>query len=86
VGVSLFRQSRRLVAHLVNHQRDSQLRSDTFTPIRQVSLRIALPEAARNPKVRRLWDNRELPFQVKEENVQVEVGTLNEYEAVAVEW
>jgi hypothetical protein len=86
VGVSLFRQSRRLVAHLVNHQRDSQFRSDAFTPIRNVSLRVALPEEASEPKVRRLWEDREVAFQVNGRTLQIDLGTLDEYEAVAVEW
>ena len=36
--------------------------------------------------VRRLWENRELPFQMMNGAVAVEVGRLDEYEAVAVEW
>ncbi|MBI5387417.1 MAG: beta-galactosidase trimerization domain-containing protein [Verrucomicrobia bacterium] len=86
VGVSLFRQPGRLVVHLVNHQRDSQLRSDTVTPLQKVLLRVALPDEAREPKVRRLWEDRALRGQVKGRTLQVDVGTLEEYEAVAVEW
>jgi len=86
VGVSLFRQPRRLVIHLVNHQRDSQFRSDAFAPMRNVSLRVALPEEARQPKVRRLWEDRDLASQVNDRTLHVKVGTLDEYEAIAVEW
>jgi hypothetical protein len=74
------------VVHLVNHQRDSQLRSDTFSPIRGVSLRVALPDHVHAPKVRRLWEARDLPSQVEGTTLQVQVGTLQEYEAVAIEW
>jgi len=86
VGVSLFRQPRRLVVHLVNHQRDSLFRSDAVTPLHRVALRIALPPEAREPKVRRLWENRALPAEVKSRMLQVEVDLIDEYEAVAVEW
>ena len=86
VGVSVFRQPDRLVIHLVNHQRDSQFRSDTVTSLHHVSLRVALPASAGRPKVRRLWEDRDLPAQVDGQTLQVEVGMLDEYEAVAVEW
>ena len=66
------------MVHLVNHQRDSQFRSDAFTSIRDVSLRVALPEEAREPKVRRLWEDRDLPSQVKGRTFLIEVGTLDE--------
>jgi hypothetical protein len=49
-------------------------------------LRVALPVEAAGPKARRLWENRDLPAQVNGRTLQVEVGTLDEYEAVAVEW
>lgn len=86
VGVSLFRQPRRLVVHLINHQRDSLFRSDTVTPLRKLSLRVALPEGSREPKARRLWEDRALAAQIKGRTLQVEVGAIDEYEAVAVEW
>ena len=86
VGVSLFRQPRRLVVHLVNHQRDSQFNSDTLTALPSVAVRVALPEEARQPKARRLLENRDLPSLVEGRTVWVEVGPLDEYEAVAVEW
>ena len=86
VAVTLFRQPNRLIAHLVNHQRDTQLRSDTYAPISNVALRIAVPDVTRIQRVRRLWEDRELPFRVQDQAVLVDVGTLEEYEAVAVEW
>ncbi len=85
VAVSIFHQTDRLIVHLVNHQRDSQLRSDTFTPINPVSLRVRLPGEGRVKRVRRLWESRDLPFQSQDNQVQVEVGRLGEYEAVAIE-
>jgi hypothetical protein len=85
VGVSLFRQPNRFVVHLVNHQRDSQLRSDAFTPIRNLILRVKLPDAVRVVNVRRLWEDRELASQVTGRILWVDIGTLDEYEAVAVE-
>lgn len=86
VGVSLFQQPRRLVVHLVNHLRPSKFDSDTFTPLQNVSLRIRLSAEARQPKARRLWQNRELPARLQDRTLEVQVGTLDEYEAVAVEW
>ena len=86
IAVTLFRQPNRLIAQLVNHQRDSQLRSDTYAPIPNVTLRIAVPDVTRIQRVRRLWEDRELPFRVQDQAVLVEVGTLEEYEAVVVEW
>jgi len=86
VGVTLFRHPRRLIAHLVNHQRDSQLGSDAFAPLTHVSLDIALPEDARNPVARRLWADCDLFPQVHGRTLQIELGTLDEYEAVSVEW
>jgi hypothetical protein len=85
IGVTLFRQPHRLIAHLVNHQRDSLFRSDTFAPIPNVSLRLALPADTRPRSVRRLWEDRELPFQLKDRIVHVELGAVNEYEAIAME-
>ena len=85
VGVTLFRQPQRLIVHLVNHERDSLFRTDTFAPLSNVSLRLALPFDTRVRSVRRLWENRELPFVVKGSSLSVAVGTLDEYEAVAVE-
>lgn len=85
IGVTLFRQPQRLIAHLINHQRDSLFRSDTFAPIPNVSLRFALPNDACPRAVRRLWEDRDVPFQVKDRMVHVELGTLNEYEAIAVD-
>lgn len=72
--------------HLANHQRDSQFRSGAFAPMRNVSLRVALPEEARQPEVRRLWEDRDLASQVNGRTLHVKVGTLDEYEAIAVEW
>ena len=86
VGVTLFRQPHRLIVHLVNHQRDSLFRSDACTPINRLSLRVSVPDECRVQQVRRLWENRSLPFQVKDKTVSVEIGRLDEYEAVAVEW
>ena len=86
VSVSVFRQPRRLVVHLVNHQRDSQLRSDAVTPLADVWLRLPLPETAREPMVRRLWDDRAVQTQVRGRTLEVEVGAIEEYEAVAVQW
>ncbi len=86
VGLSLFRQPRRLVVHLVNHQRDSRLASDAFTPMSAVSLQVVLPGDARPERVRRLWDPRELSYRVAGRTLQVVVGAIEEYEAVAVEW
>jgi hypothetical protein len=54
--------------------------------MRNVSLRVALPEEARQPKVRRLWEDRDLASQVNGRTLHVKVGTLDEYEAIAVEW
>lgn len=85
VGVTLFRQPQRLIVHLVNHERDSLFRTDTLAPLPNVSLRLALPSNMRVRSVRRLWENRELPFVVKGSSLSVAVGTLDEYEAVAVE-
>ena len=86
VGVSLFRQPHRLVVHLVNHERDSQFRSDSFTSLRRVGLRIALPPEALLPKVRRLWQDREVPFRTQGQSLSAELDVLDEYEAVAVDW
>jgi hypothetical protein len=85
VGLTLFRQPRRLIVHLINHQRDSRFRSDALEPIRRVALRVSLPEGGRAQSVRRLWENRDLPFQSAGRRVSIEVGALNEYEAVAIE-
>ncbi|HWI58111.1 MAG TPA: beta-galactosidase trimerization domain-containing protein, partial [Bacillota bacterium] len=86
IGVTLFRQPGRLIVHLVNHERDSQLRRDTFAPIPQVRLSLAVPPGVQVERVRRLWEDRELPFTLQNQRMEVEVGTLNEYEALAVEW
>ncbi|MBI5397208.1 MAG: hypothetical protein HZA91_18070 [Verrucomicrobia bacterium] len=86
VGVTLFRQPRRLIVHLVNHQRDSLFRSDACEPVAKLSLRVRVPADCRVQRVRRLWENRDLPFEVRDNAVRVEVGRLDEYEAVAVEW
>ena len=86
VGLSLFRQPRRLLVHLVNHQRDSRLGSDAFTPMNEVSLHVALPGDARPLRVRRLWDPRDLSFRVAGRTLQVAVGAIEEYKAVAEEW
>jgi hypothetical protein len=51
-----------------------------------VSLRLALPEAAREPKARRLWENRNVETQVRGQTLEIKVGAIDEYEAVAVEW
>ena len=64
---------------------DSQLRSDAFTPIRNLILRVKLPDAVRVVNVRRLWEDRELASQVTGRILWVDIGTLDEYEAVAVE-
>ncbi|MCX7824978.1 MAG: beta-galactosidase [Verrucomicrobiae bacterium] len=86
VGVTLFRQPRRLIVHLVNHQRDSLFSSDTFEPVGKVLLRVSGPSDGRVQRVRRLWEDRDLPFEAKPGSIRVEVGRLDEYEAVAVEW
>jgi hypothetical protein len=86
VGVSLFRQPQRLMVHLVNHERDSEYRTDAVTPLHKISLRLALPEGAREPKARRLWEDRKLEVQAKRQALRVEVGGIDEYEAVAVDW
>lgn len=86
VGVTLFRQPRRLIVHLVNHQRDSLFRSDAFVPIDALSLRVTVPPEARVLRVRRLWENRGVPFRASGQAVSVDVGRLDEYEAVAIEW
>ncbi len=86
VGVTLFRQSNRLIVHLVNHQRDTRLRSDAFTPISHVQLSVAVPANAQVRRVHRLWEEGEAPFSLRDRRVCLELGTLNEYEAVAIEW
>jgi len=86
VGVSLFRQPRRLIVHLVNHQRDSLFKSDVCEPIGKLTLRVRVPADCRVQRVRRLWENRDLPFEVKNDAVTANIGALDEYEAVAVEW
>jgi hypothetical protein len=86
VGVSLFRQPRRLIVHLVNHQRDSLFRSDAWEPVARLSLRVRVPADAQVHEVRRLWENRSLPFQIKDHTASIDVGRLDEYEAVALQW
>ena len=86
VGVSIFSQQHRLIVHLVNHQRDSLFASDAYAPIDKVSLRVAVPSGCRVQQVRRLWDNRAVPFHLLDSTAAIEVGRLDEYEAVAVEW
>ena len=54
-------------------------------PIRNLILRVKLPDAVRVVNVRRLWEDRELPAQLTGRTLQVDIGTLDEYEAVAVE-
>lgn len=86
VGVTLFRQPRRLIVHLVNHQRDSLFRSDAFEPARSLSLRVTVPSGCRVLRVRRLWENRGMPFRARGDVISIDVGRLDEYEAVALEW
>ena len=86
MGVSIFSQQHRLIVHLVNHQRDSLFASDAYAPIDKVSLRVAVPSGCRVQQVRRLWDNRAVPFHLLDSTAAIEVGRLDEYEAVAVEW
>ena len=38
---------------------------DAVTPLQKVSLRLALPAAAREPKARRLWENRTVEAQAR---------------------
>ncbi len=86
VGVTLFRQPKRIIVHLVNHQRDSRFNSDAFQPVEKIALRVHVPADCRVQRVRRLWEDRDMPFEVKDDTVHLEVGRLHEYEAVAVEW
>ena len=86
VGVSIFSQPRRLIVHLVNHQRDSLFASDAYAPIDKVALRVAVPGGCQVQQVRRLWEDRNLPFHLQDNAVAIDVGRLDEYEAVAVEW
>jgi len=86
VGVSIFSQPRRLVVHLVNHQRDSLFAMDACEPIGKVALRVVVPSGCRVQQVRRLWENRAVPFQQQGNTVAIDVGRLDEYEAVAVDW
>jgi len=81
-----FRQQNRLIVHLVNHQRDSLFASDACEPIGKVALRVAVPGGCRVQQVRRLWENRAVPFRQEDGKVAIELGRLDEYEAVAVEW
>ena len=86
VGVSIFSQPRRLIVHLVNHQRDSLFASDAYAPIDKVALRVAVPGGCQVQQVRRLWEDRNLPFHLQDNAVAIDVGRLDEYEAVSVEW
>ncbi|MBU4458929.1 MAG: hypothetical protein KJ579_00065, partial [Verrucomicrobia bacterium] len=86
VGMSLRQQPRRLTVHLVNHQRDSRCESDAVTPVDRIALRIRVPGDAKIRAVRRLFETRELPFQVIDGVIRTDIGRLDEYEAVAVEW
>jgi hypothetical protein len=86
VGVTLFGQPRRFIVHLVNHKRDSRFRSDAVESIGPVALRIRVPDGCRVQRVRRLWENRDVPFQMKDTIVSTGLACLDEYEAIAVEW
>jgi len=85
VGVSVFRQPSRLVVHLVNHHATASSggHGDSAPP-RRAANRSAC--RSHEPKVRRLWEDRRLPAEVMDRRLQVDVGSLDEYEAVAVEW
>lgn len=85
IAVSLFRQPGRLIVHLVNHRRDSRLRSDACTPIEPVTLRVRLPEGVHARIVRRLWEDREVPFRTCDGVATIDVGRLDEYEAIRIE-
>ncbi len=86
VGLTLFEQPRRWIVHLVNHRRDSRFRSDAWEPVDPVILRLRLPDSRSVRSVRRLWADRPLSHRDEGGMTVIDVGRLDEYEAVAVEF
>ncbi len=86
VGVTLFEQPQRRVLHLVNYRRDTQYRSDEVGPIDRVAVSIAVPAGRQIGRIHRLWKPADLPFQQAGDRVTFNLGDLEEYEAVAVEF
>jgi type 1 glutamine amidotransferase len=85
VGVSCFRQPRRLLVHLVNHQRDSRLRDDAFQPLVRVGVRLQLPPGFEVARVHRLWTPSDVAYKCNGDCLLTELDTIGEYEVLAVE-
>lgn len=85
VGVTLFRQSERFIVHLVNHDRDSQLRSTAWRPLEGVVLHVQVPRGFRLAGAVRLASPKQLAWNTATEPIRIEVGRLDEYDAVVLE-
>jgi len=85
VGVSYFQQSQRLIVHLLNHDRDSRFRDDSYKPLARVVISLRLPPGCDAARVHRLWTPADLPFQRDGDCLTTELDKIDEYEVVAVE-
>ncbi len=85
VGVTLFEQPQRRILHLLNYRRDTRYRSDEVGAIDHVTVAVTIPAGRQVRRIHRLWNPADLPFTQTEHGAAFNLGTLGEYEAVAIE-
>jgi len=85
VAVSCFERPDGKVVHLVNHERDSLFSNDQFRPIGSAKIQLRLRPGDAILRVRRLWQNADVPYRLERDVLDAELHGIGEYEALAID-
>lgn len=86
IGVTLFEQSDRWILHLVNHNADTMKDYDQIGPVKNIKIKISVPDGRKVARLHLLRQEAELKFDDTGQWVESTLPELGVYKVVVAEF